>query len=937
MDGARQLSCPARVFVGRLQELNALAARMAAAEAGDPQVVLIEGDGGVGKSSLIFEFLGKQRDVPTVIASGEPAEAMLPYGVVQQLATEAEAALSGALTGLEVLSCGLRADADPLAVGARFLAFISSLQMKHPAVVVVEDLQWADLPSARALLFACRRLAVDRVLVILSGRADGLAHLGESWARFLSGDRRASRLTLRGLNVEELRMLCRELGRTGISERAVHRLSEHTGGNPLFARALLAELPDAVLKSADAMFRAPRSLAGLVLPRLAAISPPAREFVVSASVLGDHCTIADAAAVTQTAEPSAALDEAERAGFLVEENTLSGQVISFSHPLIRRAVYDDLGPARRRRLHLRAATIVGGPAALAHRSAAAIGPDPELAADLSVAATATSEAGNLLLAAKYLQQAAAVTTRGPDRDDLILSAFELQLRAADVAAADAARPVIEQLPASGRRDTALGQLALLSGRPLEAEALLRAAWNAGEASDYGGRRGEAALWLGQLLGMSGSFTESGRWLDRALVSGSGDEPWYHAARCIRCYGLALSGDTSRALRLLGDLPNRAAMVPAGRTDALTYRGIVRLSAGDLPAAVEDLTVAASRVSGGLRVRFPALALGFLADAEFRLGRWDDATGHADLAVALACDADRDCDLAFVHSMAVPVAACRGEWAAAAAHLQAAEQAARTFAGFNPIVASARGILGLTRDDPQEALRAAALALTVPEIDVYDDPAASWWRPLQVWGLIHMGQFGEAEKVLACFESSATERDQRDALMLAAWLRGSLGMARGDIEQADQALRAGRLASCGPALPLHRALLDLEHGRCLARMQRRGAAIDALRAAHGLFSGLRAHPFIRVSESELAVVGLRPRSGSDPDLPGLTTQELRVARLVASGMSNRETAARLYLSPKTIEYHLGHVFTKLGVHSRHQLTTLVGGHPNPGVSTQGKPQ
>jgi len=932
MDGDRQLERPARVFVGRLSELNALAMALAAAQAGDPQVVLIEGEGGVGKSSLIFEFLGKHRDVRTVTASGEPAEAMLAYGVVQQLAGDVAAAQPGAPTDLELLSHGPRADEDPLAVGAELRGLISALQAKHPAVVVLEDLQWVDLLSARALLFACRRLVTDRVLVILTSRLHGMAHLGEGWARFVSGDRRATCLTLSGLDVEELRMLCRELGRTGISDRAIHRLADHTGGNPLYARALLADLPDAVLKSAHGMFRAPRSLAGLILPRLAALSPPARDLVVGAAVLGDHCTIADAATVAQTAEPTAALDEAQREGFLTEESALSGPAISFPHLLIRQAVYDDLGPERRQRLHLRAAAILGGAAALAHRTAAAIGPDPQLAADLCAAAATATAAGDILLAAKYLQQAAAVTERGRDQDDFVLSAFEFLIRAADVAAADAARPVIEQLPASARRDTALGQLALLAARPLEADARLRAAWGDRSEAEHATGGGEAALWLGQLLAMSGSFAESGGWLDRALGSGGGGEPWYDAARCIRCLGFLHDGDVSRALSLFRDLPSRAAMVPRARTDALSHRGIIRLWAGDPATAVEDLAVAASRISAGLQVRFPGPPLGFLAEAEFRLGRWDDAIGHADLAVALACDADRHCDMAFVHSMAVPVAACRGEWAVAAGHLEAAEQAARTLAGFAPVFASARAILGLARNDPNEALRGAALALTVPEIERYDDPAASWWRPLRAWALIRTGDLGDAQRVIATFKSRAAELGQPDALMLAAWLGGSLALARGDTAQADETLHAGCLAVRGLPLPFHRGLLDLEHGRCLAGMQRREAAVEAIRAAHGIFTSLQARPFIDASEAELAAIGLRPRTGGDLRLGGLTAQELRVAELVASGMSNRETAAQMYLSPKTVEYHLGHAFTKLGVHSRHQLATLVRGQDNPGMPT-----
>ncbi len=931
MDSGRQQTRPARVFVGRLPELDAMAAALAAARAGEPQVVLVQGEGGLGKSSLIFEFLGSQPGLPAIIASGEAAEAVLSYGVVQQLAAGAAAASPGALAELELLSRGPRPEADPLAVGVELRALISLLQGKETAAVVVEDLQWADLPSARALLFACRRLGADRVLIVLSCRPEGTSQLGEGWARFVSGDRRASAMTLRGLDVGELGMLCRQLGRSGLSERTVRRLADHTGGNPLLARALLAELTDEALKATDGFFRAPRSLAGLMLPRLAALSRPARDLVVAASVLGDHSALADAAAVAGAAEPAAALDKAEQAGFLLEHGTASGRAVSFPHPLVRQAIYDDLGAERRRRLHLRAAATLSGPEVLAHRAAAAIGPDPELAADLSAAAAAAVDAGNLLLAARYLQQAAAATGRGPDRDERALSAFELLVRAADVAAADAARRVIEQLPATARRDTALGQLALLAGRPGDAEALLRAAWNAPDAAEEGAGGGEAALGLGTLLATSGSHTEAAVWLDRALGSGTGSEPWHDAARCIRSLVFALDGDIARASGLFGDLPRRSAMVPAARTDALAFRGVVQLRAGDLQAAAEDLALAVNRITAGLHVRYPGPALAFLAETEFRLGRWDDSRGHAELAVALAGDADRHYDLAFVHSAAVPVAACRGDWAAAEGHAEAAEQAARTFGGFAAILAaSARGILGFARDDPQEALHGAALALAVPEIDHYDNPGAFWWRPAQVWALVRTGDLGQAEAILAAFESRAADHGGRAALTYAAWLRGSVAMARGDLGQADQVLRSARLASRGMPLPFHRGLLDLQHGRCLCLLQRLGAATDAVRSAHAVFSSLGARPFLLASESELTAAELRPQHGGDPGLPGLTAQELRVAQLVASGLSNREAAAELSLSPKTVEYHLAHAFTKLGVRSRHQLTTLVRGLDSPGV-------
>jgi DNA-binding CsgD family transcriptional regulator/tetratricopeptide (TPR) repeat protein len=928
VDRGWRYRCAARVFVGRVPELEALAVALAAARAGEPQVVMVQGEAGIGKSTLVLEFLGREQGLPTVVASGDTAEAVLPYGVVQQLAAEAAAASPGILAGLELLSDGPDPGADPLAVGVELRMLISSLG-KQAAAVIVEDLQWADPPSARALLFACRRLGGDRILVVLTCRPEATSQLGEGWARFVGGDRRASILTLRGLDAGELGMLCRRLGRAEISKRTAGRLADHTGGNPLLARALLDELSDDELRAPGESFRAPRSLVGLIVPRLAGLSRPARDLVVAASVLGDQAALADAATIAGTAEPTAALNEAERAGLLFERGTPSDRRVSFGHPLIRQAVYHDLGAERRRQLHLRATAIVGGREALAHRVAAAEGPDLELAGDLCGAATVAADADNLLLAARYLQQAAAVTEPGPDRDERALSAFELLVRTADVATARAVRPAIEQLPASARRDTTLGLLALLAACPADAEALLRAGWDAHDPTHEANAGGEAALGLGMLLKMCGAHAEATVWLDRALGYGTGSEPWYDAARCIRSFAFLLGGDVSRALGLFSDLPAWPAMVPATRTDALAFRGIARLWAGDLQGAAGDLELAVDRISAGVHARFPCRAPAFLAETEFRLGRWDDAQAHAELAVALACDADRGYDLAVVHSAAVPVAACRGDWAAADGHAQAAEQAARTFGGFAAILAaSARGLLGLARDDPGEALRGAALALAVPQIDSYD-PAAFWWRPALVWALIRTGDLGQAEITLTAIESGAGRRSESVAMTQAAWLRGSLAMAHGDLDQADEVLQTARGARRGQPLPFHHGLLDLQHSRCLRLLHRHGAAADAASAAHDAFSVLGARPFVRASEAERTAADLRPRPSGDRSPPGLTGQELRVARLVASGLSNREVAAHLYVSPKTVEYHLAHAFTKLGVRSRTQLTTRIRDRENPG--------
>ena len=294
----------------------------------------------------------------------------------------------------------------------------------------------------------------------------------------------------------------------GLSAGAFRRLRRSTAGNPLLTRALLGELADDALNDAHGLLRAPRSLADVIQLRLAALSPAARDLVRAAAVLGEHSTLVDAVAVAGTTAPASVLGEAERAGILLEEEAPSGWRLSFPHLLVRQAVYGELGAERRRELHLRAAAAVAGEDSLGHRSAAAAGADRALASDLDEAAGKAAAAGKLRLAARYLQQAAMVSEAGRERDERTLSSFELLVRAADVNQAEAARSAVELLPASARRDAALGQLALLDARPLDARTLLRAAWDAHDPAADAAVGQDAAIGLGMLFWISGSFTAS---------------------------------------------------------------------------------------------------------------------------------------------------------------------------------------------------------------------------------------------------------------------------------------------------------------------------------------------------------------------------------------------------------------------------------------------
>jgi DNA-binding NarL/FixJ family response regulator len=363
-------------------------------------------------------------------------------------------------------------------------------------------------------------------------------------------------------------------------------------------------------------------------------------------------------------------------------------------------------------------------------------------------------------------------------------------------------------------------------------------------------------------------------------------------------------------------------VADSQADALTARGALRLWTGDLAGADADLTAVVTRIADGLRPSYPGQALGYLAETAFRLGRWEEAQAHAELGASMAQDAGRLCDLPFACHLAARMAAFRGQWDLASARVRSAEQAARA-AGTRSaaaFAAAARSALGLARDDPGEVLRAIA---PVTDAVRCDDPTIALWRPARIWALIRADRPEEAAAALAAFEAGAAERGDRPALVHAARLRASLALAGREPERAEDILEAGRTLADGLADPVARALFDAEYGRVLARAHRRPAALARLRSAHEALAGLGARPFADAVAAELAALGLRGGPDAESGLAGLTAQERQVARLVAGGMSNREAAAELYLSPKTIEYHLAHIFAKLGIKTRYQLAVRVG--------------
>ena len=263
-------------FVGRAGELAILDAEMRTVRAGQPRVVLVEGEAGIGKSSLLSRFVSEQRDICVLRASGDEAEILLSWGLADQLLASADPQRA---SGSSPAGAERGQDADVMAVGAQLVAVLGDLQAGDRVVaVVVDDLHWSDRLSAQALLFALRRMQADRVLGLVSARPGEMSRLGEGWSRFARGDHRVTRLRLAGLSAGELTAMARKLGVGDLTDRAVAQLLDHTGGNALHCRALLEEVgPDGLARAGDDL-PAPRELAAVVLGRLKALSGPARHW-----------------------------------------------------------------------------------------------------------------------------------------------------------------------------------------------------------------------------------------------------------------------------------------------------------------------------------------------------------------------------------------------------------------------------------------------------------------------------------------------------------------------------------------------------------------------------------------------------------------------------------------------------------------------------------
>jgi DNA-binding CsgD family transcriptional regulator len=870
-------------FVGRAAELAVLGESWARRDGF--RFVGVAGAPGIGKTALVRRFVDGAGGI-VWWASGDEAEAGLPWGVLSQL-TDAPA----------------DDRADPAFV-ARGLA----KSLPDNVIVVVDDAQWADRASLSAIRLATRR-ASGPGLVILGYQPGGL---DDGWRRVLDSDRGA-RLELAGLPPADLVRLAVACGHPGLTPAGAARLHEHTGGHPLHVRHLLDELPMRAIVFGQGALPAPRGIAAAVHARLAACQEATRDVVAAGAVLGRRFSVV---ALRQLGVGTAGVAEAIEAGLVAEVPGSLGHELSFTSTLIRGLVYHDLDRDRRRRLHLLAARHTGN-GAVWHRLAAADGPDPVLAADLEREARGHLERGQLARAATLLRHAVDLTPPGSPRRRRLLIAVELLLVAGDQATAAGYRAELDA-GSDAWSDYVAGYQLLVTGQVAPAKARLERALTGvrqGKPDWPGDLEARIATQLAIIGVLSVSYSDM---IDYgSLAVATAGEPWVMAfAAFARSLGLAIAGRGAEALADLSTVDDPGS--PSG-LDGLVARGMIRLWTDDLAGARQDLTAAVRRATAGETLRI-GQALGFLGEVEYRRGALDEAVVHAELAIGDAEENNRVWDYAMLHGIASYPLAAQGEWRRAEAHVAAAAHWAGLVGSPAGLVyaAAGRAAVAQARGD---ATRLLAAAEELESIYPGHEPGTHLCGPLRAQALSQLGRLPEAAAALADFTARLGGSERRSTLQAVARVRAQLALAAGRPGEAlEECRRAGELARA-VGLPLEAARVELLAGACQAESGRRAAAERTLRSALRQFTAVGATAYAAQTRRVAERAGL-PLDEPPAVLATLTRAERAVASLVRQGLSNREIAERLVLSRKTVEFHLTNAFRRLDVSTRAELCRII---------------
>jgi DNA-binding CsgD family transcriptional regulator len=890
-----------------------------------PSALVLEGEPGIGKTTLWSETLAQARTRSYRVLSARPsqAEAVLPFaGLIELL----EGVLDEALTelappqGRALEAAVLRAEptgsaTDQIAVSLALLSILRALARESPTIVAVDDLQWLDAPSARVLAFALRRFVEEPLALVVSRRTtedNGALPLDLGRVPWLE---RAELVRVGPLSMGALDLLLRSRLDLALSRSRLAALLEHSGGNPFYALELgRAVIAGGTLEPGGAL-RVPATLAELVQGRIRRASEEARELLLLVAALSRP----SASVLTSHHEQ---LHEALETGLLVRD----GDRLTFSHPLYSSAVYADAQPERRREAHRLLANLLEDPEERAmHLALSAETPDEPVAAALEEAAGRAAMRGATDRAAELAEQARRLTPVEQTDAELRRSFAAADYHAA---AGDGprARTILERLvatlPAGPVKASAYLRLAALATEYATIARLCRKALaHAGEDPALGAR---AHLVLGWAEGLSGggfAVWEEGACRAAELAEEAGDIPVrvlalanLAVARGFRGFGVqrelverVLELDPEGEIVVLGESPRVVLGLHLENVDELDEGRVL----------LEDVLELATE-RGWIPVQ--ANALFNLSFLECRQGDF----GEAHRLAAESLELGRQLDLWNLEPLglfAVAYAdAHRGRVESARASAEASNARARTIGDMNVLTGNeyVLGLLALSLGDATTAHRHLELAVELTRSLGMADPGAWPVLPNEIEALAALGKQSQAEALLRELEEEADRLDRARPLALAARSRAIVEADRGNLAAAHASIERALGAHERLPDPFERARTQLVQGAILRKARKKGEAKAVLGEALASFEDLGTPLWAERARDEISRLGLRRSAPGD-----LTEAEAKVAELVAAGRTNREVAAELFLSVKTVEANLSRIYRKVGVRSRTELAGALG--------------
>jgi DNA-binding CsgD family transcriptional regulator len=905
-------------IVSRETELASLHSFIGRSQRG-PAALVLEGDAGIGKSTLWLAGVEQARAQGLRVLSSQPAEAergLAHVGlgdlfedflvdVLPALPAPRRRALEVALLLGEAAEDGV----DPAALGLAVRSSLQQLAKYEPILVAIDDVQWFDDSSARALAFALRRLREESILLLFAHRVGPGLTISEVEEAIDAESVERLRLGPLSMGANQ-RLLQARLGRT-LSRPALLRLHEASGGNPFYALELARALnTEQGTSNPTEPLPVPETLERLLRGRLSGLPEETRAALLLVSAVGRPTrALLRATGVSEDAlEPAFAAHAIER----------TGEVIRFLHPLLASVLYQGLPAEDRRRTHRLLAGVVDDPVGRArHLALASREPDAQVAAALDDAAAVAGARGAIGVAAELGEHALRLTPAGAfvDAHRRTIAAARAHFAAGEVERARAlAHDLVDRAPVGRLRAEALVACGEMESETVYREiALLREA-----LPDAAGRPALQAS-IHQRLSMDLRFTEG------LVAAEEHARASLELANQLRDDGLAAD-----ALGVLATLRFNAGERDALRRAEQAYELATatadpqRVIAAGLGLAhvlvwsvqLERARELLERLQHELAERDErrsATALWYLALVELRAARWSLAAEYGERARELSLEYARD--EAETPQNLFPIAliaAHRGELdrarELAVRGCRLAERHGVLLAG----LVATPGLVDLWSGHPEEAAARFAAAERTARAAEWVEPALYWWRDDYVEALLELGRVDDAVGVLDVWEADARRLDREWVLAQVTRCRGLVAAARGEVAQALALLAqaVARHEAAGDRFGRARALLGLGIVRRRGRQKR--PAREAIAAALEGFETIGASGWAATARGELGRVGGRTRE------EGLTAAERRVAALVAEGRTNREVAAALFLGERTVASHLTHIYAKLGVRSRTEL-------------------